>query len=234
MTRIFLLISILFSLLTTSCTQEELHASHCTGITVKDGMRVSILGDSYSTFRGYLYPESNRTYYPNEKTGVTDVSQTWWHLFIKEQKLKLECNNSYSGSTIARNSDRQRTAYVERYLELGNPELIFIFGATNDSWQKIPIGTYQYGDWQEENLTSFRPAFAYLLHQLQQTYPQAQIINLINTDLQKDYKESMETICRYYGVCNLSLGDFEKKDGHPSDKGMKSICQQLTEVLVNK
>jgi hypothetical protein len=75
---------------------------------------------------------------------------------------------------------------------------------------------------------------AYLLHQLQQTYPKAQIVNLINTDLQKDYKESMKTICCYYGVCNLSFGDFEKKEGHPSDKGMKSICQQLTEVLVNK
>ena len=141
--------------------------------------------------------------------------------------------NAY-GSTIARKADKQETAYVERYPELGNPELIFVFGATNDSWQEIPIGTYQYENWQEEDLTYFRPAYAYLLHQLQHTYPQAQIVNLINTNLQKSYKESMETICRYYGVCNLSLGDFEKKDGHPSDKGMRSICQQLTEILVNK
>ena len=99
MTRMLLLISILFSLLSTSCVREELHASHYTDINIKDGMKVSILGDSYSTFQGYLYPESNRTYYPNEKTGVTEVSQTWWNLFIKEQNLKLECNNSYSGST---------------------------------------------------------------------------------------------------------------------------------------
>lgn len=234
MTRMLLLISILFSMLATSCVQAELHASHCTDINIKDGMKVSILGDSYSTFQGYLYPESNRTYYPNEKTGVTEVSQTWWYLFIREQNLKLECNNSYSGSTIARKADKQETAYVERYPDLGNPELIFVFGATNDSWQEIPIGIYQYEDWQEEDLTYFRPAFAYLLHQLQHTYPKAQIVNLINTDLQKSYKESMETICRYYGVCNLSLGDFEKKDGHPSDKGMRSIYQQLKEILVNK
>lgn len=231
MTRL-LLVSILISVFITSCTKEELHATHWTEVTVKSGMRISILGDSYSTFRGYLYPESNLTYYPNEKTGVMEVNQTWWKLFIKEQGLKLECNNSYSGATIAKRTDRQGTAYVERYLELGTPELIFVFGATNDSWQKIPIGTYQYENWQEEDLTYFRPAFAYLLHQLQLTYPKAMIVNLINTDLQKSYKESMEAICNYYEICNISLGEFEKKDGHPSDKGMESICQQLTAVLV--
>lgn len=37
----------------------------------------------------------------------------------------------------------------------------------------------------------FRPAFVYLLNRLQQTYPDAQIVNLINTDLKKDYKKTM-------------------------------------------
>lgn len=226
-----ILLLLMLGIMTGSCSREELYSENCPNCQLGFGLKVSILGDSYSTFRGFLYPESNPAYYPNEKTGVTDVSQTWWWRFIEEQGLELERNNSYSGSTIAKKNNSQGTSYVERYVQLGNPDLIFVFGATNDSWQKVPVGTYQYGDWQEEDLTYFRPAFAYLLWQLQKTYPQAKIVNLVNTDLQKTYKESMEMICRYYGVCCISLGDFEKKDGHPSEKGMASIYQQITKAL---
>lgn len=194
-------------------------------------MKVSILGDSYSTFQGYLYPNSNPTYYPNQKTGVSDVAQTWWYQFITQYKLKLEYNNSYGGSTIAYKKNTKGTAFIERFQDLGTPDLIFVFGGTNDSWQNIPIGTYQYSSWTDNDLLNFRPAFAYLLYELQQTYPKAQIINLINTDLKKNYKESMQTICQYYHICNISLGDFDKKDNHPSKSGMKSIYQQITQIL---
>ena len=217
-----------------SCSKEEPKCSNCANISLSKDMKVSILGDSYSTFQGYLSPNGNPTYYPNSRTEVMDVTQTWWYQFITRNNLILESNNSYSGSTVARKPNVEGKSYIERYLELGNPDFIFVFGGTNDSWQDIPVGDYQYSDWKEDDLLYFRPAFAYLLYELQQTYPKAQIVNLINTDLKKDYKESMETICQYYHICNISLGDFEKIDGHPSKKGMKSICQQITQILIKK
>lgn len=223
-----------FIFLTLSCSKEELECSNCTNISLTKDMKVSILGDSYSTFQGYLSPNANPTYYPNLKTEVTDVTQTWWHLFITRNNLILEFNNSYSGSTVALKPNMKRSSYVERYPELGNPDLIFIFGGTNDSWQGLPTGDYQYSEWEEDDLLYFRPAFAYLLYELQRTYPKAQIVNLINTDLKKDYKESMKTICQYYHICNISLGNFEKINGHPSKKGMESICQQITQILVKE
>lgn len=222
---------IILPLLTFSCSKEELEYSNCTNISITKEMKISILGDSYSTFQGYLSPSHNPTYYPKLQTGVTEVVQTWWYQFISQNQLYLECNNSYSGSTVARKPNTKETSYVERYPDLGNPDLIFVFGGTNDSWQGIPVGDYQYSDWEKDDLIYFRPAFAYLLYELQQIYPKAQIINLINTDLKKDYKESMETICQYYHLCNISLGDFEKIDGHPSKKGMESIYQQITQIL---
>lgn len=228
------LLYVSFTFLTFSCSKEKLECSNCFNIPIKEGLKVSIIGDSYSTFQGYLSPNANPTYYPNSKTEVTDVTQTWWHLFITRNNLILESNNSYSGSTVARKPNVIGSSYVERYPELGNPDLIFIYGGTNDSWQGIPIGDYQDNNWKEDNLLYFRPAFAYLLYELQQTYPKAQIINLINTGLKKDYKESMEIICQYHHICNISLGDFEKIDGHPSKKGMESICQQITQILVKK
>lgn len=217
-----------------SCEHEYLECSNCSDSFLKKDTKVSILGDSYSTFQGYLYPSDNLTYYPNQITGVSNVSQTWWYQFITNNQLILEYNNSYGGSTIAQKSNNKRTSFVKRYLNLGNPELIFIFGGTNDSWQKIPLGNYKYESWEEEDLQDFRPAFAYLLSQIQQIYPNAKIVNLINTDLHKDYKTSMEVICQYYHICNISLGDFEKKDNHPSKKGMESICQQITQILVKQ
>lgn len=48
---------------------------------------VSILGDSYSTFEGYLQPDTNSIWYytlPRHKTDVVSVRQTWWHQLIRE------------------------------------------------------------------------------------------------------------------------------------------------------
>ena len=55
---------------------------------------ISILGDSYSTFQGYI-PESYPTYYYSApadltRSDVIDVKQTWWWKVIKEGGYKLE------------------------------------------------------------------------------------------------------------------------------------------------
>ena len=55
---------------------------------------VSILGDSYSTFEGYLEPDTNFVWYwkipQKQHTDVSSVTQTWWHLFIKENGYKIK------------------------------------------------------------------------------------------------------------------------------------------------
>lgn len=44
--------------------------------------KVSILGDSYSTFAGHN-PEGYAPFYPNDRNDVTKVEETWWDLYIK-------------------------------------------------------------------------------------------------------------------------------------------------------
>ena len=62
--------------------------------------RVSILGDSYSTFRGWI-PSGNADYYPMPQgNDVQSVEQCWWSLVIKAVAGRLERNESSSGSTI--------------------------------------------------------------------------------------------------------------------------------------
>ena len=46
----------------------------------KTGMKLSILGDSISTFKGWI-PEGNLVFYPENGT-VKDVAQTWWKIVM--------------------------------------------------------------------------------------------------------------------------------------------------------
>jgi hypothetical protein len=54
-------------------------------LSAQQKIKVSILGDSYSTFYGYVTPETNRCWYgvPEEKkeNDVKRVEETWWTLF---------------------------------------------------------------------------------------------------------------------------------------------------------
>ena len=50
--------------------------------------KVSILGDSYSTFKG-VGPAHYAPFYPNDRNDVTEVEQTWWSLYIKVKGYKL-------------------------------------------------------------------------------------------------------------------------------------------------
>ena len=59
---------------------------------------ISILGDSYSTFEGYLQPDTNSIWYytlPRHKTDVVSVRQTWWHQLIRENDYRLYVRISF-------------------------------------------------------------------------------------------------------------------------------------------
>lgn len=97
---------------------------------------------------------------------MVSVRNTWWHQFIKENNYRLCVNNSFSGATIChtgyRSEDYSDRSFITRMKALGCPDIIFIFGATNDYWAKSPLGEYQYADWSKKDLYSFRPAMAYM------------------------------------------------------------------------
>lgn len=203
---------------------------------------ISILGDSYSTFEGYVLPDSNAVWYwqkPNlEATDVTDVKQTWWWQLIDRGGYKLGVNNSFSGATICytgyRGADFTNRSFVNRATHLGSPDIILVFGATNDEWAKVPIGEFQYDNYSPADLKTFRPAVAYMLERLINHYPGTKTYFIVNTVFRPEIRESILTICRHYGVSAIELKDIELKSGHPTIRGMKSIANQVLEVLKKK
>ncbi|MBR5085309.1 MAG: hypothetical protein IKX33_11990 [Prevotella sp.] len=207
-------------------------------ISCVNAQSVSILGDSYSTFEGYVEPSTNEMWYYEEngnKTDVNDVTDTWWWQVINEGGLKLCKNNSYSGSTIGYRgydgNDYAARSFLTRMDDLGCPDILFIFGATNDSWAGEPVGEYKYEGWTKADFYTFRPAMAYMLHHVKRRYPNVHIYFLLNSELREDITNSCLEICRHYDISCIQLQEIHKINGHPSVKGMKSISQQILKRL---
>ena len=201
-----------------------------TGIHAQVRQTVAILGDSYSTFEGYIYPDTNESWYfvknNPKQTDLNDVRDTWWWRVVKEGGYKLGVNNSYSGATIC-----YTRSFITRLPQLGTPDIILIFGGTNDSWAGAQMGEYKYGDWKRADLYFFRPAMAKLLDDAQKRYPNARLLFLLNSELRDEVNSSVRTICKHYGVSLLELKDVDKLAGHPTVKGMESISRQVLKAL---
>ena len=196
--------------------------------------KVSILGDSYSTFKD-CNPEGYAPFYPNDRNDVTDPSQTWWSLYVEAMGYQLEENNSWGGTTICNTGyggwDSSKSSFLSRTDMLGDPDIIFVFGGTNDAWAHSPVGEYKYSDWTDEDCRSFRPALACLFSKLQSRYPDAEIYAILNSELQEEVNDSFRVICKHFDIQLIELSDVEKQNGHPSIKGMQRINEQLLESI---
>ena len=209
------------------------------GIHAQVRQTVAILGDSYSTFEGYIYPDTNESWYfvknNPKQTDLNDVRDTWWWRVVKEGGYKLGVNNSYSGATICytgyNDADYSPRSFITRLPQLGTPDIILIFGLTNYSWAGAQMGEYKYGDWKRADLYFFRPAMAKLLDDAQKRYPNARLLFLLNSELRDEVNSSVRTICKHYGVSLLELKDVDELAGHPTVKGMESIARQVLKAL---
>ncbi len=203
-------------------------------VTASAQKKVSILGDSYSTFKD-LIPKHYACWYPHANNDVSEAEQTWWKQFLAETGNVLEVNNSWSGSTICNTGydgkDYSNRAFFTRVNMLGNPDIILIFGGTNDSWAGVPIGDYKFKNWNKTELYSFRPALSYLLSQAKMLYPSADIYFILNSELSDEVNESTFKICKKYKVPVIALENIDKQSKHPSIEGMTAISRQVAAFI---
>ena len=207
--------------------------------------KFSILGDSYSTYEGYVEPDSNAVF-PYDEIGLTGVEQMWWSQVADSTGWLLEQNNSFSGSLICNmNAVNYYGPYsfIRRMNNLGNPDVIFILGGTNDVYYEAPFGDYVYSDWTEEQLCTFRPALAYLLDNLKRNYPNAKLYFLlethpcpggIDTETLLNLAESVHRITHHYNVECIDLYDIHQSRWHPNVQGQKDIADQVLEYLFSE
>ena len=215
-----------------------------------DVVRFSVLGDSYSAYLGTVDPKTNDVYQLYDSIGVTGAEQMWWHKVATEKGWVVDRNNSYSGALVCNYNYVNYYgphSFLRRMDDLGNPNVIFIFGATNDACahngDNVPVvslGDYIYADWTEEQLCTFRPALAYLFDNLKRMYPSAQLyfmldMNLgsggISNDRKTAFIESIHHITNYYNVSCIDLYDIHKSHWHPDAEGQRSIAEQVLDYL---
>jgi hypothetical protein len=202
---------------------------------------VSILGDSYSTFTDWN-PTGQDVYFPTYSETVNDVSKTWWYEVIKDLKLSLLCNDSYSGATICNHVrpahtesvsfiNRMKVSMGEQKAVSAKPNIILIMGGQNDMQVSAEIGDVKYSDWTSEDLYKFAPAFCYMLDYLKKWNPSAKIINITNTELTSGIVQAMTTACNHYKIKNIILNNISKDNMHPTAEGMEQIKTQILKEI---
>ncbi len=117
-----------------------------------EGMKVSIMGDSVSTFytakseMSSYYTGKDEFYYPTYSGTVTTVKYTWWYLMIKDLGLELGVNNSLSGSSVSFGANDRKGLSYERIRamgENGTPDIIILYLGINDNAGGASAETYE-------------------------------------------------------------------------------------------
>lgn len=207
--------------------------------------KVLIIGDSYSTFKGYN-PDGYAYWYPQgggsgSETDVEALTDTWWHKLMTETESTLVLNDSYSGSTVC-STERESipgTHFNLRadrlikngFFEENEIDTIFVFGGTNDSWIDSPIGSIKYDSIIEEDIKAVLPAFAALLAKLICAAKSSRIIPLINSELKDEIADGFEEICLHFGLTYIRFDGLDKLSGHPSKRGMEEIKSAVVGLL---
>lgn len=109
-------------------------------VTSLDGLKVSILGDSISTFykegseMNSYYTGTNEFYYPTYSASIKTVDLTWWYKLIKNNNMELGINNSWSGSCASGTitSAGQTDGRINTIDDNGAPDVVIIYLGTND------------------------------------------------------------------------------------------------------
>lgn len=144
------------------------------------GKRISIVGDSISTFAGHIYP-GNSTQYPDGN--VQSVDDTYWKQLIDETGMVLGVNNAWAGH---KTHQAATDAMISHLNDNGTPDIILVAIGTNEYQQGGSTTTvgeldttvpYPLTDSQVSALptNTFSQAYRTLLIKLQYRYPNAQI-----------------------------------------------------------
>ena len=229
----------------------------------KDRMTFAVMGNSISTYEGYL-PSGYAVYYATYRgyTANLQVGDTWWMQLSRMTGMTFLTNSSWSGSRVATTSDKSLISAftsddrINSVGRAGIPDAIIIAGGTNDwSGGKSPLGEYSTTVF-DDSLT-FRGAYTMLLYKLKKRYPniillcssifprgqaatQENTLGWTQNDANESIKHIAEQFGGYYIDCTgVPLSNNWKEnttDGylHPSAKGHKMIAECMTQSLLQQ
>lgn len=198
------------------------------------GKVISILGDSISTFGGYIpvadgFNLAHRPRYPQDNL-LTNVNETWWMQTITALNAKLGINDSWAGSTVCNTQDTNSgdlgpdaaMASMTRIRNLGSngsPDVILFYGGTNDIGRKLTPGSFSpatapsQADLTARKWNTAADAYVAAIMRTQHLYPDALMIALLPTYTSGYYDNAVlaqynavyASICAHYDVPYIDL-----------------------------
>ena len=194
------------------------------------GKTVSILGDSISTYQGWI-PEGYACFYPDPDNDIKDVTQTWWMQVIQNTGMQLLVNGSWSASAVCGDSRAENSSAgcsSRRIVDLmGNtgmvPDVILVYMGANDFFNSIPLGTFSGTAVQRTDhyIWDFTEGYELMLQKLQAVYPTSRIycMTLIeanssdhprvnaNGNTIEDYNSRIKQIAAAHGISVIDVHD---------------------------
>lgn len=197
------------------------------------GKVISIMGDSISTFAGYI-PEADGFNLPHavrypQNNLLMDVNSTWWKMLLDETGAKLGINDSWSGSCVSsagkckgsvmpEESAMTSLTRIQNLGANGTPDIILFYGGTNDVRQNIKLVKFDGSSRYTLNLnktkwTTFSEAYAQAILRIQHFYPDAELVMILPAYSNGSYSDAnldkynyiMKTICKYLHVSYIDL-----------------------------
>mgnify|MGYP001130352026 CR=1 FL=1 len=177
-------------------------------------MPASILGDSISTYAGWI-PAENRTWYSD--SNFPTVKFTWWYELM-HGLYRLCVNNSWSGSRVTNTQSEQSGALTrvnKLHTDTVTPKVVFIELGTNDYSNNVQIGDFN-GTIDENDDQTFANTYARVLDAIYKNYPgviiYAMTIGYVGSTTNlpngkngigltvKDYNDAIKKVCSYFNT----------------------------------
>ena len=199
-----------------------------------EGKVISIMGDSISTFAGYIpvadgFNREHLARYPQDNL-LTDVNDTWWMQVIVALDAQLGINDSWRGATVSgaaavtsgdsgENAAMSNLTRIQNLGSNGTPDVILFYGGTNDLAHVAKVGTFDPAtvpsavDLTTTKWDNLADGYVHTLLRMQYYYPDAVIVAMLPTYTASYYSnekltqanETLAQICQYYGVACVDL-----------------------------
>lgn len=144
--------------------------------SVYKGKKLSILGDSISTYQNQI-PSGNPTYYP--RGDVNSPDKTWWKKLADALGMTILVNNSWSGSMVTTNNGDAGAGCLTRCQSLHsgstNPDVIIVWLGINDFNNEVALGTYDGKSVVPTDTTTFREAYGMMLNKILTRYKTSEV-----------------------------------------------------------
>ena len=187
------------------------------------GLSVSVLGDSISTYQGYI-PDGYACFYPEANNDVKDVTQTWWMQVLYNTGMRLAANGSYSASTVCGDSKDEHSSAGcsdRRINDLKgpygtSPDIILVYMGANDFFRAMELGKFDGVPTGrgEKYYVNFSEAYELMLQKLLRTYPASRIYCMTLTEANSgdhprvnekgntiaDFNSRIKAIAAAYGI----------------------------------